>query len=356
MSLVRIGGDSRFVRPLPGQWALRSSQSRPLFAVADGIPQQDAGESSRPTTWEASSASPSSPRSPPRSPSRYPANAAVARCQETAVTTTAPPRRRSRLSSPPVRTTSGTTSGSTPTRSRSTRTARSPARASRTATTLTDVHQRAGDDHGPVHRRRRRRPRERPGHLHRDPDGRRRRVHADQRVAGHGRHRGRRDHGRRTDGRDPAAGRGRSACRVRHRHRERRDRLREPRRVRDRDGRRQDAAQKCVGMPHPVLGDPAADVVPTGQHGQPRCRSSRSCNRWPRPYRASMAGRTRRTPAVPSTSPHGDQAGGDRVDRARLQQRGQLPQLGGDHAAGGHRQPALLHRHPSGRQSRRTPA
>ncbi|MFI5073671.1 MAG: hypothetical protein ACHP7G_01430, partial [Actinomycetales bacterium] len=50
---------------------------------------------------------------------------------------------------------------------------------------------------------------------------------------------------------------------------------------------------------------------------------------------------------------HGDQAGGDRVDRVRLDQRGQLPQLGRDHAARGHRQPTLLHRHPSDRQRRR---
>ena len=35
----------------------------------------------------------------------------------------------------------------------------------------------------------------------------------------------------------------------------------------------------------------------------PRCRSSRSCSRSPSPYRASRAGRTRRTPCAPSTSP-----------------------------------------------------
>jgi hypothetical protein len=77
----------------------------------------------------------------------------------------------------------------------------------------------------------------------------------------------------------------------------------------------------------------------------PRCRSSISC-------KPSGRGRTGPAgPAGPGGPPaaavdlaHGDQAGGDGVDRARLQQRGQLPQLGGDHAAGGHRQPALLHR------------
>ena len=36
---------------------------------------------------------------------------------------------------------------------------------------------------------------------------------------------------------------------------------------------------------------------------RPRCRSSRSCTCAPRPYRASIAGRSRRTPAGPSTSP-----------------------------------------------------
>ncbi len=36
---------------------------------------------------------------------------------------------------------------------------------------------------------------------------------------------------------------------------------------------------------------------------RPRCRSSTSCNSRPRPYRASSAGRTRRTPAGPSTCP-----------------------------------------------------
>ena len=54
----------------------------------------------------------------------------------------------------------------------------------------------------------------------------------------------------------------------------------------------------------PVLGDPAADVVPAGQDGQPAVPVLTSCNSRPRPYRASSAGRTRRTPAGPSTCTH----------------------------------------------------
>ena len=105
--------------------------------------------------------------------------------------------------------------------------------------------------------------------------------------------------------------------------------------------------------PHPVLGDPAADVVPTRQDGQPPVPVLQLLQ----PLAEAVPGQHGRPdPADPGGAvdlAHGDQAGGDRVDRARLQQRGQLPQLGRDHAAGGHRQPTLLHRHPSTRQPRR---
>ena len=107
--------------------------------------------------------------------------------------------------------------------------------------------------------------------------------------------------------------------------------------------------------PQPVLGDPAADVVPTGEDGQPAVPVLDVLQQL---AEAVLGEHGRPDPADSGGAvdlPHGDQPGGDGVDRAPLEERGQLPQLGGDDTARGHRQPPLLDGDSGPRQYLRLP-
>ena len=90
--------------------------------------------------------------------------------------------------------------------------------------------------------------------------------------------------------------------------------------------------------PEPVLGDVAADVVPAGQHGQPAVPVLHLLQQ----QTQAVPGQQRRPdPAHPGRAvelTHRHQPGRHRVHRGRFDQRGQLGQLGRDHAPRRHRQ------------------
>ena len=77
--------------------------------------------------------------------------------------------------------------------------------------------------------------------------------------------------------------------------------------------------------PHPVLGDPAADVVSTGEDGQPGVPVLDLLQPHAEAVPGQQGGPDPADPGRAVDLTHRDQTGGDRVDRARLEQWGQLP-------------------------------